>query len=170
MNPKVLRILFIIFCVPFLLQNGTNYADNIALPSGELQPGTASGKLSVNGQTFKMRYAYVRLTEKEDGAEGAAYLVLLTDRKFPQNLSKLTRFELEKWMDRYDLHGIDLGIDEQQNVIFLDVLRAPRMIIDTHYTPEDRKQGQVAGRIYTKGEVRYFRNRVKFEIKFKAKL
>jgi hypothetical protein len=170
MNPKVLRIIFIILCAAFLFQIGTSFADNSALPSGELQPGTASGKLSVNVQTFKMRFAYVRRMEKADGAEGATYLVLLTDRKFPHDLSKLTRFEIEKWMDRYDLHGISLGVDEHQNLIFLDVLRSPKMIIDTQYAPEDRKQGQVVGRIYTNGEVRYFRNRVKFDIKFNAKL
>jgi hypothetical protein len=170
MNTKVLRMILFVFCLAFLLQNEPNYADNTALPSGELQPGTASGKLSVNVQTFKMRFAYITRTQKEDGAEGAAYLILVTDRKFPHDLSKLTRFEIEKWMDRSDLHGIDLGVDEHQNLIFLDVLRAPKMIIDAQYSPGDRKQGQVAGRVYTNGEVRYFRNRVKFDIKFNAKL
>lgn len=170
MNTKVLRIILIIFCFTFLLQNEPNYADTAALPSGELQPGTASGKLKVNQQTFKIRYAYLRRMEKEDGAEGAAYLVLLTDRKFPRDLSKFSRFELQKWIDRYDLHGIDIGIDEQQNLIFFDVLPAPKMIIEAQFAPEDRKQGQVAGRIYTNGEVRYFRNKIKFDIKFNAKL
>ena len=169
MRANAIRIIFISFIAVFLLQANTNFAANDE-SSDTLQPGSASGKIKVNQQTFKMRYAYVRRMEKEGGAECAAYLVLLTDRKFPFDLSKLTRFEIGKYMDRNDNHGIDIGIDEHQNLTFIDVLRAPKMIIDAQFAPGDRKQGQVEGRVYTNGEVRYFRNKVEFDIKFFAKL
>jgi len=169
MRTNIVRIILIVFVGIFLLQTNIHSA-SINESSDSLQPGTASGKLKVNQQTFKMRYSYIRRMEKEGGAGGAAYLVLLTDRKFPFDLSKLTRFEIDKYMDRQDLHGIDIGIDEHQNLTFIDVLRAPKMIIDAQFAPGDRKQGQVEGRVYTNGEVRYFRNKVEFDIKFFAKL
>ena len=169
MRTNIVRITLIVFVGILFLQTNIHSA-SISESSDSLQPGTASGKLKVNQQTFKMRYAYVRLMEKESGAEGAAYLVLLTDRKFPFDLSKLTRFEIGKYMDRQDLHGIDIGIDEHQNLTFIDVLRAPKMIIDAQFAAGDRKQGQVEGRVYTNGEVRYFRNKVQFDSKFFAKL
>lgn len=169
MRTNIVQIILIVFVGISLLQTNINSA-SISESSDSLQPGTASGKLKVNQQTFKMRYSYIRPMEKEGGAEGAAYLVLLTDRKFPFDLSKLTRFEIGKYIDRQDLHGIDIGIDEHQNLTFIDVLRAPKMIIDAQFAPGDRKQGQVEGRVYTNGEVRYFRNKVEFDIKFFAKL
>jgi hypothetical protein len=169
MNANLLRIIFITFCFALLVQVA-NFADTPSLPTTELEPGTASGKLKVDIQTFKMNYAYVRRIEKDDESKGQSYLVLITNRKFPYDLSKLTRFEIGKYMERYDLNGIDIGIDEQQNLTFIDVLRAPVMIIDAQFAPGDRKQGQVAGRVYTNGEVRYFGKKVKFDIKFNAKL
>jgi hypothetical protein len=167
MKVNIVRIILISFIAVFLLQTNINLAATDE-SSGLLQPGTASGKLKVNVQTFKMKFAYMRSIEKEDGAEGASYLVLVTNRKFPYDLSKLTRFELDKYMQRSDVQGIDIGIDEHQNLMFIDILRAPKMIIDAQFAPEDRKQGRVAGRIFTNGEVRYFRNKVKFNAKLQS--
>jgi hypothetical protein len=161
---RVMKILILLF----LLCSENNYADS-PFTQDNLKPGTASGKLSLNVQTFKMKYTYVTKTQ-EDDKSGAVYLVLVTNRKFPYDLSKLTRFEIGRYMERYDLYGIDFGFDDQQNLIFVDVLRAPNMIVAAQFEPAQRKQGQIAGRIYTEGEVRYFRNRVKFDIKFNAKL
>jgi hypothetical protein len=169
MKAKTLTLGLAILVIIFLQQTSINSATTNQ-PSGPLQPGSASGKLAVNVQTFKLKYAYARTIEAEQGSEGASILVLLTNRKFPQDLSKLTRFEIGKWMDRYDLHGIDFGLNEQKNLMFLDVLRAPNMIITAQFEPGDRKQGEVSGRIYTNGEIRYFRNRVKFDLKFNAKI
>jgi hypothetical protein len=164
MKKNTLRTIFTIFCLVFLLQNENNFATT-SESSDELQPGMATGKLSVNVQTFKMKYAYARRQ-----SEGSEYLVLLTNRPFPQDLSKIVRFELNKYAVRYDLQGVALGIDNNQQLVFIDVLRAPRMILTAEFQFDPEKEGSIEGRVYTNGEVRYFRNKVKFDLRFNAKV
>jgi hypothetical protein len=166
MKKNTLRIIFTIFCLVFLLQDENNFATTPE-PSGELEPGMATGKLSVNVQTFKMKYAYAR--RQSEGSE-AAYLVLLTNRPFPQDLSKIVRFELNKYAVRYDLEGVAFGIDNNQQLVFIDVLRAPKMILTAEFQFDPEKEGSIEGRVYTNGEVRYFRNKVQFDLRFNAKI
>lgn len=166
MNSKTLQVMLALFVFLFLLQNENNFATT-SESSDELQPGMATGKLSINVQTFKMKYAYAR--RQSEGSE-AAYLVLLTNRPFPQDLSKLVRFELNKYAVRYDLQGVAFGIDNNQQLVFIDVLRAPNMISYSEFQIEPEKEGSIEGRVYTNGEIRYFRNKVKFDLRFNAKI
>jgi hypothetical protein len=164
MKKNTLRIIFTIFCLVFLLQNENNFA-TIPEFSDELQPGMAIGKLSVDVQTFKMKYAYAR---RQSGSE-AAYLVLLTNRPFPQDLSKIVRFDLNKYAARYDLQGVAIGIDNNQQLVFIDVLRT-KMILPVEFQFEPEKEGSIEGRVYTNGEIRYFRTKVNFDLRFNAKI
>lgn len=164
MRANPLRIIFAILCLVFLLQN--NYFAATPEPSDELKPGTAAGKLKVNIQTFKMKYAYAR---RQNDSE-AEYLVLLTNRPFPPDLSKIVRFELNKYAVRYDLQGVALGIDKNQQLVFIDVLRAPRMISSSEFQIEPEKDNSIEGRVYTNGEIRYFRTKVEFDLKFNAQI
>jgi len=164
MKKNILRTICTIFCLVFLLQNENNFATT-SESSDELESGMATGKLSVNVQTFKMKYAYVRRQ-----SEGSEYLVLLTNRPFPQDLSKIVRFELNKYAVRYDLQGVAFGIDKNQQLVFIDVLRAPRMILTAEFQFDPEKEGSIEGRVYTNGEIRYFRNKVKFDLRFNAKI
>lgn len=165
MKLNTLRIIFTIFCLVFLLQNENNFAANLP-PSEEMAPGTAAGKLSINVQTFKMKYAYARRQSEGE----AAYLILLTNRPFPQDLSKIVRFELNKYAVRYDVQGVAFGVDKNQQLVFIDILRAPRMLSSAEFQIEPENEGSIEGRVYTNGEVRYFRNKVKFDLKFNAKI
>jgi hypothetical protein len=165
MKINVLRAVLTVICLVVLLQNQNNFADT-PQPTGELVAGTASGKLKVNVQTFKMKYAYART--QSDGE--AAYLVLLTNRPFPLDLSKIVRFELNKYAVRYDFQGVAFGIDKNQQLVFIDILRAPKMISSCEFQIEPEKDGSIEGRVYTNGEIRYFRNRVEFDLKFNAKI
>jgi hypothetical protein len=166
MKENTLRIIFTIFCLVFLLQDENNSATS-AQPSDELQPGMATGRLSVNIQTFKMKYAYAR---RQSEKSEAAYLVLLTNRPFREDLSKIVRFELNKYAVRYDLQGVAFGIDNNQQLVFIDILRSPRMILSSEFQVEPEKEGSIEGRVFTNGEVRYFRNKVNFDLRFNAKI
>ncbi|MCI0445109.1 hypothetical protein L0152_18110 [bacterium] len=165
MKKNTLRIIFTILCLVFLLQNENNFATT-SESSEELQPGIATGKLSINVQTFKMKYAYAR--RQSEGSE-AAYLVLLTNRPFPQDLSKIVRFELNKYAVRYDLQGVAFGIDNNQQLVFIDILRV-KMILPVEFQIDPEKEGSIEGRVYTDGEIRYFRDKVKFDLRFNAKI
>ena len=166
MKTNALRIISTIFCLAFLLQNENNFATTYVL-SDDLESGTSTGKLSVNTQTFKMKYAYAR--RQTDGNE-AIYLVLLTNRPFKQDLSKIVRFELDEYALRYDFQGVAIGIDKNQQLVFIDVLRAPKMILTAQFEFDPEKDGSIEGRVYTNGQIRYFRNKVKFDLKFNAKI
>ncbi|MCI0617019.1 hypothetical protein L0244_28925 [bacterium] len=165
MKKNTLRIIFTIFYLAFLLHNENNFATT-SESSDELQPGIATGKLSINVQTFKMKYAYAR--RQSEGSE-AAYLVLLTNRPFPQDLSKIVRFELNKYAVRYDLQGVAFGIDNNQQLVFIDILRV-KMILPVEFQIDPEKEGSIEGRVYTDGEIRYFRDKVKFDLRFNAKI
>lgn len=166
MKKNTLRTIFTIFCLVFLLQNENNFATTSESPD-ELEPGMSTGKLSVNVQTFKMKYAYAR---RQSESNDAAYLVLLTNRPFPQDLSKIVRFELDKYAVRYDFQGVAIGIDNNQQLVFIDVLRAPKMILTAEFQFDPEKDDSIEGRVYTNGEIRYFRNKVKFDLRFNAKI
>ncbi len=165
MKKNTLRIIFTIFCLLFLLQNENNFATTSEI-SDELQPGMATGKLLLDVQTFKMKYAYAR---RQSDDSKAAYLVLLTNRPFRQDLSKIVRFELNKYAARYDLQGVALGIDNNQQLVFIDILRT-KMILPVEFQFEPVKEGSIEGRVYTNGEIRYFRTKVNFDLRFNAKI
>jgi hypothetical protein len=165
MKKNTLRIIFTIFCLVFLLQNENNFA-TIPEFSDELEPGIATGKLSLDVQTFKMKYAYAR--RQSDGSK-AAYLVLLTNRPFRQDLSKIVRFELNKYAVRYDLQGVALGIDNNQQLVFIDILRT-KMILPAKFQFDPEKEGSIEGRVYTNGVIRHFGTKVNFDLRFNAKI
>ena len=166
MKANILRIILTIFCVAFLLQHENNFAATPETSEG-MKPGTASGKLSVNVQTFKMKYAYAR---KQPEDNEAVYLVMVTNRPFPLDFSKFTRFELDKYAVRYDFQGVALGIDKDQHLVFIDILRLERMIGNAQFHMEPITEDSIEGTVYTNKEIRFLRNKVKFNITFNAKL
>jgi hypothetical protein len=154
----------LIFMVVLLLMSV-----NISTPEAQdpLVPGTATGQLTVDNQTFNIKHAYVKRTKDEK--DKPAFLVLLTDRNFPEDLSRLDRLDLNKYAARYDLRGLVIGIDENHKLFFIDILRVTTITGTAQFKPSSTEPGVIEGRVYTNGQKQFFNNKFEFDISFSVK-
>jgi hypothetical protein len=152
------RFIFLILIVLFLTSSGTVISSDLP------EPGTASGELKVNSQAFYIKHAYVKKT-KDSG-----YLVLLTNRPFREDLSKLDRLDLNKYANRYDIQGVAIGIDEKnQSLSFIDILRLKMITEAVEFKPSSNEEGLIAGKLTTNGEKQFINNKFELDITFSVK-
>ena len=162
--------IFIISIVLFVIQIGIGNT-SISNSSVAMKPGTASGKLKVNGQAFFIKYAYAKKTNyRQDDTNKTAFLVLLTNRPFPEDLSKLDRLDLNRFANRYDIQGVVIGIDENQYLLFTDILRLTTITGAIKFKSSVNEEGLIEGRLYTEGEKQFLNDKFEFDITFSVKL
>jgi hypothetical protein len=140
-------------------------------PSESITPGTATGRLKVNDQAFFIKYAYARksLAEKED-KDKAAYVILLTNRPFPEDFSKIDRLEINRYVSRYDLQGLIIGINENRDLVFADILRVRSIIGRVDFESTSNAEGLIKGTLSTEGQQRIFDLKYEIDVTFSVKL
>jgi hypothetical protein len=157
------RFILGIFIV-FFLFHVKNSSSEI---SEALKPGTSTGQLTVNNQTFNIKHAYVKKTKAEK--DEIAFLVLLTNRPFPEDLSTLNRIDLNKRAQRYDLQGVVIGLDKNQSLSFTDILRLRTITAAVKFDSSTNESGSIEGRLYTNGEKQFLNDKFEIDITFSAK-
>lgn len=161
--------IFIIFILLFVIQIGIGNTST-SNSSASVEPGTASGKLKVNGQAFFIKHAYAKKTKyRQDDTNKTSFLVLLTNRPFPEDLSKLDRLDLNRFANRYDIQGVVIGIDENQHLLFTDILRLRIITGAVKFKPSANEESLIEGRLYTEGEKQFFNDKFEFDITFSVK-
>ena len=128
----------------------------IVLPVLAAGPGTASGKLTINGKTANLTHAYAtRAANPFDISKQVSYIVL-SDQEVPLAVLDDTPERMMKYDDDHHLSSIELMVkDEDKQVISVDI-NSPNLTGDSHLpsggvrklelTAMDRKH--IAGRIY----------------------
>ena len=157
------RFILGIFIIFFLVHIKTS-ASEISEP---LKPGTSTGQLTVNNQSFNIKHAYVKKTK--DDKDEVAFLILLTNRPFPEDLSSLDRLDLNKRTQRYDLQGVVVGIDKNHNLLYTDILRLTTITGTVKFNPSTNESGLIEGRLYTNGEKQFFNDEFEIDIVFSVK-
>lgn len=161
--------IFIIFIVLFVMQIGISNTST-SNSSASVKPGTASGKLKVNEQAFFIKHAYAKKTKyRQDATNKTAFLVLLTNRPFREDLSKLDRLDLNRFAIRHDIQGVVIGIDENQHLLFNDILRLTTITGAAEFKPSANEEGLIEGRLYTEGKKQFFDDKFEFDITFSVK-
>jgi hypothetical protein len=141
-----------------------------AEPIETVAPGTASGRIKINAQGFLLKYAVARksITEKEY-KDKADYVILLTNRPFPEDLSTIDRFEMTRYATRYDLQGLLIGVNKDRQLVFADILRVRTNAARILFKPSSNEDDSIEGRIYTNGQEQDFRLKYEIDVTFSAK-
>ncbi|HSE43164.1 MAG TPA: hypothetical protein VLH08_20570 [Acidobacteriota bacterium] len=139
-------------------------------PYESLPPGKATGRIKVNAQGFLIKYAYARksIAEKED-KDKADYIILLTNRTFPEDFSKIDRFEISRYAARYDLQGLLIGVNKDRQLVFADILRLRSITGSVEFKPSSNEDDLIEGRLYTNGQQQYLHLKYEIDITFSTK-
>jgi hypothetical protein len=130
-------------------------------------PGTATGRIKINAQGFLIKHAYARksITDKEY-KDKADYIILLTNRPFPEDFSKIDRFDINRYATRYDLQGLLIGVNKDRQLVFVDILRVRTNIDQVQFKSSANEDDSIEGRVYTNVQEQDFRLKYEIDVTF----
>jgi hypothetical protein len=162
--------LFTIVSILFLIAAGNTLTAETD-SSESLGPGKATGRIKIDEQGFLIKHVYARksIVGKED-KDKAEYVILLTNRPFPEDFSKIDRLDINRYVARYDLNGLIIGLDANRDLVFADILRVRSITGSLNFRLLSDENGVIEGRLFTNGQQQYFGLKYEIDVTFSAKL